>query len=207
MTTRAFYQKLAGQKHITTRAAAQLSGMSVPAASMALRRLAADGLSVPLKKGAWLVGASTSKPGALITAAADPYVAYLSGPSALRLHGRIQQIPQTHFAVTLGRPRDVVMTVGRVTLHHINARLFGGYDYEARADGFVASPEKALFDIAYLATMNHSRVSGNLPETNLKGLRWKEIHHWLDRIATPRIRNAVRQALASIRQRNSESAD
>lgn len=202
MTARAFYKKLAGQKHITTRAAAQLAGLSIPAASMALRRLAADGLSVPLKKGAWLVGTSPSKPGALITAAADPYVAYLSGPSALRLHGRIQQISQTHFAVTLGRPRVVAMAAERVALHHIHPRLFGGYEYDPRADGFVASPEKALFDIAYLSTMNHSRVSGNLPETNLKGIHWKEIHAWLDRISTPRIREAVTQALSSIRQRN-----
>lgn len=206
MTTRAFYKKLAGQKLITTRAAAQMTGLSVPAASMALRRLAADGLSVPLKKGAWLVGTAASKPGALITAAAAPYVAYLSGPSALRMHRRIQQIPQTHFAVTLGRPRVIATPAGSVTLHHIHARLFGGYEYDFSADGFVASPEKALFDIAYLATMNHSRVSGNLPEIDLRGIRWKEIRAWLDRIATPRIREAVTGALSAIRRRNSESA-
>jgi predicted transcriptional regulator of viral defense system len=107
MTTLAFYQKLAGQKRITTRAAAQLAGLSIPAASMALRRLAVDGLSTRLKKGAWLIGTSSPKPGALVTAAADPYLAYLSGWSAQRLHDRIQQIPQTQFAVTLGRPGEV----------------------------------------------------------------------------------------------------
>jgi len=207
MTARAFYKKLAGQKRITTRGAAQLTGLSVPAASMALRRLAADGLSVPLKKGAWLVGTAASRPGALVTAAADPYVAYLSGSSALRLHGRIQQIPQSHFAVTLGRPRVVAMAAGSVNLHHIHARLFDGYEFDARADGFVASPEKALFDIAYLAAMNRSHVSANLPETDLKGICWKEIRVWLDRIATPRIREAVTRELSSIRRRGSESAD
>ena len=75
MTTLAFYQKLAGQTRITTRAAAQLTGVSIPAASMALRRLAADGMSIALKKGTWLLGTSSPKPGALVTAAADPYVA------------------------------------------------------------------------------------------------------------------------------------
>lgn len=73
---------------------AQLAGVSIPAASMALRRLAADILSTPLKKGSWLIGSASAKPGAWVTAAPDPYVAYLSGTSALRLHERIQQLPK-----------------------------------------------------------------------------------------------------------------
>jgi predicted transcriptional regulator of viral defense system len=207
MTTRAFYRKLAGRKRITTRAAAQLAGVSIPAASMALRRLAADGLSTPLKKGAWLIGTSSPKPGVLITAAADPYLAYLSGWSALRLHDRIQQIPQTQFAVTLGRPGEVEMPGGRITLHRIKPELFGGYVYDSRVDGFVASPEKALFDLAYLTAMNRSRVSGSLPETDLKGLHWKEIQTWLRRIAAPRVRAAVGRALRSIREQHTGTVD
>jgi predicted transcriptional regulator of viral defense system len=207
MTTLAFFRKLAGQKRITTRAAAQLAGVSIPAASMALRRLAADGLSTPVKKGAWLLGASSPKPGTLVTAAADPYLAYLSGPSALRLHNRIQQIPQTQFAVTLGRPGEVEMPDGRVALHRMKPELFGGYDYDSRVDGFVASPEKALFDLAYLTAMNRSRVSGNLPETDLKGLRWSEVQTWLRLIRTPRIRTAVERALRSIREKHAGTVD
>ena len=207
MTTLGFYQKLAGQKRITTRTAAQLAGVSIPAASMALRRLAADGLSTSLKKGTWLLGAASSKPGALVTAAADPYLAYLSGWSALRLHDRIQQIPQTEFAITLGRPGEMEMPGGRIALHRIKPALFGGYAYDARVDGFVASPEKALFDLAYLTAMNRSQVSGSLPETNLKGLRWKEVQTWLRRIPTPRVRAAVERALRSIRGKHVGTED
>ncbi len=202
MTSLGFYQKLVGQKRITTRSAAQLAGVSIPAASMALRRLAAAGLSTPLKKGTWLLGVSASKAGALVTAAADPYQAYLSGWSALRVHERIQQLPQTQFAVTLGRPGEVEMPGGRIALHRIKPELFGGYAYDARVDGFVASPEKALFDLAYLTAMNRSRVSGSLPETNLKGLRWKEVQTWLRQIKTPRVRSAVEQALRTIREQH-----
>jgi predicted transcriptional regulator of viral defense system len=207
MTTLGFYQKLAGQKQVTTRTAAQLAGVSIPAASMALRRLAAHGLSTSLKKGTWLLGAAASKPGALVTAAADPYLAYLSGWSALRLHDRIQQIPQTEFAITLGRPGEMEMPGGRIALHRIKPELFGGYAYDARVDGFVASPEKALFDLAYLTAMNRSQVSGSLPETNLKGLRWKEVQTWLRRIPTPRVRAAVERALRSIRGKHAGTED
>ena len=207
MTTLGFYQKLAGQKRVTTRTAAQLTGVSIPAASMALRRLAAEGLSTPLKKGSWLIGSTSAKPGALVTAAADPYVAYLSGASALRWHERIQQLPQQQFAVTLGRPGEVRMTGGSVALHRIKPALFGGYAYDARLDGFVASPEKAVFDLAYLAAMNRSRVSGSLPETKLQGLRWSEVRKWLRRIPTPRVRAAVEEALAGIRQQHADVVD
>ena len=169
--------------------------------------MAAEGLSLRLKKGTWLIGAVASKPGALVTAAADPYQAYLSGWSALRLHERIQQLPQTQFAVTLGRPGEVDMPGSRIALHRIKPELFGGYAYDARVDGFVASPEKALFDLAYLTAMNRSRVSGSLPETNLKGLRWKEVQTWLRRIQTPRVRTAVEKALRTIREQHAADED
>ena len=207
MSTLGFYQKLAGHKRITTRDAAQLAGMSIPATSMALRRLAAEGLSIPLKKGHWLLGEPSSNPGALVTAAADPYQAYLSGSSALRLHGRIQQIPQKHFAVTLGRPGEIEMAGTKLEMHRIKPELFGGYAYDVRVDGFVASPEKAVFDLAYLAAMNRSRVSGALPETNLSGLSWKEVQGWLRRIPSMRVRAAVEQALDSMRRQHAKIRD
>jgi len=205
MTTLGFYQKLAGHNRITTRDAAQLAGMSIPATSMALRRLAAEGLSTPLKKGSWLLGTPSSKPGALVTAAAEPYQAYLSGWSALRLHDRIQQIPQKHFAMTLGRPGEVDVAGTQVALHRITPTLFGGYHYDARVDGFVASPEKALFDLAYLASMNRSRVSGSLPETDWGGLRWKEIGDWVRLIRTSRVRDAVERNLGKMRRQHADA--
>ena len=205
MTSVGFYLKLAGHRRITTRDAAQLAGMSIPAASMALRRLAAEGLSTPLKKGSWLLGSPSSKAGDLVTAAADPYQAYLSGWSALRLHERIQQIPQKHFAVTLGRPSEVDMAGTHISLHHIKPELFGGYSYDRRVDGFVASPEKALFDLAYLKAMNRSRVGGNLPETDLRSLRWREVQSWVRRISTARMRATIQRNLLEIREQNKET--
>ena len=55
--------------------------------------------------------------------------------------------------------------------------------------------------------MNRSRVSGSLPETNLKDLRWSEVQKWLRRIPTPRVRAAVAQALEAIRKENMHVAD
>ncbi len=207
MNATGFFQKLAGHKRITTREAAQLTGLSIPATSMALRRLAAEGLSMPLKKGNWLLGKSTSKPGTLVTAAADPYQAYLSGWSALRIHDRIQQIPQKQFAVTLGRPGEVDIAGTKIALHRITPELFDGYTYDSRVDGFVASPEKAIFDLAYLAAMNRSRVSGSLPETNLRRLKWKQVKDWTARIRTASLQQAVERNLKRIHEQHADTSD
>jgi hypothetical protein len=45
MNALAFYQKISGLGRVTTREAAQITGLEIPAASMALRRLAAEGLA------------------------------------------------------------------------------------------------------------------------------------------------------------------
>ncbi len=207
MTSVGFYQKLSGHKRITTREASQLTGLSIPAASMALRRLAAGGLSTPLKKGNWLLGVPSSKPGALVTAAAEPYQAYLSGWSALRLHDRIQQIPQKHFAMTLGRPGEMDIAGTQIALHTITPALFGGYSFDSRVDGFVATPEKAVFDLAYLKAMNRSRVSASLPEADLSGLQWNDVRHWVRLIPASRVREAVERNLDRMRQQHAANAD
>ncbi|MBJ7258766.1 MAG: hypothetical protein JHD33_04430 [Chthoniobacterales bacterium] len=206
MNAAAFYRKLGSRGRITTREASQITGLSVPAACMALRRLAAEGLVMPLKKGHWYLGVSGAKPGALVTAAAEPYPAYLSGWSALRLQGRIQQIPQKEFAVTLGRPGEVEIAGTGVSLHRIKPELFDGYDYDTQADGFVARPEKAVFDLAYLAAMNRSRVVAHLPETDLGRLNWKEAEGWMRRIPTKSLRLAVGRNLRRMREQQAKSA-
>jgi hypothetical protein len=200
MNATAFHRKLGNRGRITTREASQLTGLTVAAASMALRRLAAEGFVMPLKKGHWYVGDSGARPGALVTAAAEPYQAYLSGWSALRQHGRIQQIPQRLFAVTLGRPGEVTIAGTQIALHRIKPELFDGYEYDAMADGFVASPEKALFDLAYLAAMNRSRVVAQLPETDLSLLRWKATEGWMQRITAKSVRLAVERNLRQMRE-------
>ena len=207
MNASSFYRKLLCHNWVTTREAAQLTGLSIPAASMALRRLSTEGLATALKRGHWLVGGSALKPGVLVAAAADPYQAYLSGWSALRVHDRIQQIPQKHFAMTLGRPGEIEMAGAKLSFHCIAPELFGGYSHDSRVDGFVASAEKAIFDLAYLAAMNRSLVSGNLPETEMCGLKWREVKAWVGRISGSSVRRAVERQLERIRGQLAVSAE
>ncbi len=200
MTTVSFYQKISSQRQLTTRSTAQLAGLSIASASMALKRLASEGLVTRIKPGEWLVGAAAREPAALVAAVASPYEAYLSGWSALRHHGRIQQFPETHFGVTLGRSADMKVAGVRVRLHHVTPALFTGYDFVPELGGHVASQEKALFDLAYFAAVSRSRLSGRLPETELNGLRWADIQGWLRQIPAVRVRTRVEQKLRSLRE-------
>ncbi len=202
MTTLSFYQKLAGQRRVTTRSAAQLTGLGMSTASMALQRLAKESLVTRIKPGAWLVGPAATKPAALVAAAAQPYEAYLSGWSALRHHGRIQQFPEIHFGVTLGRPTEIAVAGATIQLRHIKPSLFTGYTFDSTAEGLVASPEKALFDVAYFSAMNRRPLSGTLPEAELKGIRWRKVQGWLHRISSSSIRTLVEQSLRKLRARH-----
>ncbi|HEY4302736.1 MAG TPA: hypothetical protein VGM73_17840 [Candidatus Didemnitutus sp.] len=202
MKTLSFYRKIAGQRRVTTRSAALLAGLTLATASMALRRLAAEGLVTRIKPGAWLVGPAATKPGALVAAAAQPYEAYLSGWSALRHHGRIQQFPEIQFGVTLGRPAEVTVADTAVRLHHIKPTLFTGYAYDPAVEGLVASPEKALFDLAYFSAMNRRRLSGTLPETDLTGFRWSALQGWLRRIPNASVRTLVERRVRELRDRH-----
>lgn len=205
MKTLSFYQRLAGHRRVTTRSAAQLANLGISTASMALLRLAAEGLVTRIKPGAWLVGPASTMPAALVAAGAEPFEAYLSGWSALRYHGRIQQFPEIHFGVTLGRPAQFAVAGTVIRLHHIKPTLFTGYAYDPAAEGLVASPEKALFDVAYFSAMNRRRMSGTLPETDISGLRWGELKRWLRRIPAPSIRTAVERGIRKLREQNAES--
>jgi hypothetical protein len=66
-------------------------------------------------------------------------------------------------------------------------------------DGFVASAEKAIFDLAYLAAMNRSPVSGNLPETDLRGVKWRDVKEWVGCISGSSVRRSVERQLERIR--------
>lgn len=202
MTTIALFQKLSGHPRVTTREVAQLAEISIPTASMALSRLAQEGLVTRVKHGAWLVGSAAKKPAAIVAAAAHPYQAYLSGWSALRHHGRIQQFPEVHFGITLGRPMEFATAGARVRLHRIAPILFTGYEFEAGAEGLVALPEKAIFDVAYLAAMGRSPVTGQLPEVDLRGLRWSLIQEWVRKVASLTQRKAVQANLAALREQH-----
>ena len=175
-----------GSPALRTSDAAAALGLSASAASVTLSRLAKAGLIKRVRSGTWWIGERLD-PLRLPEFLTAPLPSYVSLLSALSIHGMIEQLPQITFAVSLARTQRITTSVGVVSVHHIDPELFGGL--VALPSGVkVATPEKALFDLAYLSG-GRSRRFTSLPELELPPrFRRRELTHWLNRIASVRAR-------------------
>ena len=64
--------------------------------------------------------------------------------------------------VSLARTQTIRSSVGTFSFHHVTPELFGGFE-RTSAGTPLATPEKALFDVAYLSGVR-SRLFASLPE-------------------------------------------
>jgi predicted transcriptional regulator of viral defense system len=186
-----------GTRTITTSEAAAAWQITSSGASRMLSTLAATGLIERLRYGVWLVDRDATAE-SLATEITAPYPSYVSHVSALYLHGVIDQVPAEVHVVAAAEPRKIETSRGAFRLHRMPTELFGGF--ADRRGVALATPEKALFDWAYLSV-----VSGNpnarLPETEWPAsFRRAEVGRWIERIASPRIRTMT-TSLVNLRLR------
>jgi predicted transcriptional regulator of viral defense system len=133
-----------------------------------------------------------------------PFPAYVSFWSALARHDMIEQIPRQISVASLDRTRHVTTTVGTYSIHHLAPELFDGYR-GSQENGYLATPEKALFDTVYIRAAPGGRIffpelslPENFDETQLEG--------WTHRIATPRLRTLISRGLQeALRQASRET--
>ena len=207
MNATAAYARLLGlgPAVVRTAEAGAVLGLSPITASQTLRRLVAAGLIRPLRHGLFWVKQSPIDPWVAVDWVAAPYPAYASLYSALYLRGVLSQLPQIHYALTLGPTRKVETTVGRFSLHQVTPELFGGFE-TLGSGAKLATVEKALFDLAYLAG-TRSRVFARPPELELPAKLMKaELLRWVTRIGDPRRRELVRARLKQWTATTSETA-
>jgi len=78
---------------------------------------------------------------------------YVSLQSALDYYGLIPDVAQAVTSITTARPNYWVTPLGAFEFHHIKREWFFGYRQVEISPGqhaFIATPEKALLDLAYL---------------------------------------------------------
>lgn len=184
--------KSLGVPAVTTADAAAVLGASVTAASQTLRRLAANGLITPVRRGLWAVGESRD-PLLYAGYVTAPYPGYVSLQTALHLHGLIEQIPAMTYVVSLGRDRLLRTRLGAYSVHHVQPAMFGGFELR---DGVpLATPEKSLVDFLYLSR-TRTRLFARLPEIELpRQFRRGVAREWARRISSDRLRASVRRQL------------
>lgn len=188
-----------GVEAFTTRDAGALFGVTPANASMILARLSRQQFVVRLARGRWAL-ARTLRREALPEHLAAPYPAYLSLQTALFQHGLIEQVPAVLYAVTVGRTRRVSTPQGTVSLHHIPPKLFTGF--ESPPEGAkLATPEKALFDLLYLAP-GRSRLFAKLPEIEFpRKFSWSQLDRYVGLLSTSPRRAFICSRIASLRGR------
>ena len=185
---------------VETRDVAALLQVSPSNATAILRRLARKGMIVHLSRGRWLVNEKIDRL-ALPELISAPYPAYISLQSALFHHGLIEQIPSVIYAVTPARPRRLRTPLGTISFHRMPPELFKGFELSSRSDAKVATPEKALFDLLYLAP-GRSRVFSNQPELTIpRRFQWQRLKEY-----TTLVRSSGRRAYIAERIRVLRSA-
>lgn len=185
----------------STRDAAALLDVTPSNAHMILRRLQRQGFLTHLARARWGLTRKLSRL-QLPEHLAAPYPAYVSLQSALFHHGLIEQVPAVIYAATVGRTRRVTTPLAAVSLHHLPARLFDGFELTPE-HAKMATPEKALFDLLYLAP-TRSRLFAHLPEIEFpRTFRWSRVRQYLSEIQSASRRSYVEGRIEEIQRRTS----
>jgi predicted transcriptional regulator of viral defense system len=177
-----------GRPIVQTREAATRLHASTSSASHLLRSMEEAGLARRLRQGLWTLQSDVD-PFTLAPYLTAPFPAYISFWSALHRHDMIEQIPRQISVASLDRTRHLSTTIATYSIHHLAPELFDGYR-GSETSGYLATPEKALFDTVYIRASRGARpffpelsLPENFDETQLEG--------WTHRLATPRLRTLV----------------
>ena len=131
------------------------SGESLPSLRLQLSRWAKSGKLIQLTKGLYTLAEPYAKvsPHPFVLANAMKKASYVSLQSALGHFGMIPEHVPAVTSVTTQRPERIETPSGLFIFRHIKKSWFHGYrqlDLGPGQKAFVATPEKALLDLAYL---------------------------------------------------------
>jgi predicted transcriptional regulator of viral defense system len=183
---------------VETRDVAAVLQVSLSNATTILRRLAGKGMIAHLSRGRWLVDEKINR-FALPELISAPYPAYVSLQSALFHHGLIEQIPSVIYAITPARPRRLRTPAGTISFHRMPPELFGGFELLPGSDAKMATPEKALFDLLYLAP-GRSRLFSKLPELAIpRRFQWQRLKEYTELVQSSGRRAYIAERIRTIR--------
>ncbi len=180
---------------VTTREAATRWRTEQGTAGRRLRALEEAGLVRRLRRGLWALDPDVER-FVVVPYLTAPFPAYVSFWSALSHHGMIEQIPRQISVASLDRARRITTTIGTYTIHHLAPDLFDGYR-GSEETGYLATPEKALFDTVYVRAAAGSQAF--FPELSLpQNFDEAQMKEWTDRIKSARLRTLVSRRLREV---------
>lgn len=153
-----------------------------------------------MNKGLWAI-AEHIEPFVLPSHLMAPSPCYISLQSALYYHGMIEQIPEIIYAVSCGRTKTFNTPIATVSVHHIPAALFFGYQTVGKNTVKIATSEKALFDFLYLKPTK-TRLFTKLPEFTIpNNFNHKLFLQWLTKIKSPSRRVMIKHLIDNLVER------
>jgi len=193
-----------GRPVIETREAAALLRTTSSNASHSLRSMAESGLVRRIRHGLWALDPGID-PWVVVPYLTAPYPAYVSLWSAMAKHDMIEQVPAQTFATSLDRTRRIATGLGPYSIHHLAAEVFGGFEGDSER-GYVATPEKALFDTIYIRAPRGGRAY--LPELALPAeFDAAQLGDWTRRIPAAKLRTVVKRGLDHALEHAREAPD
>jgi len=112
---------------------------------------------------------------------------YLSFEWALARHNILSQKPSNLTLATTKRSRKATIFGKNLIYRHLKQELFWGFDKEENY--FVANPEKAFLDLAYLSLNGYAVF--DLEEMNLDLLDKKKIRAYLKKFGSARLETLI----------------
>lgn len=180
---------------ITTSEAAAVWRTSGRTAGRRLKAMDEGGLVRLLRRGLWAL-APGIPPFAVAPFLTAPFPAYVSFWSAFAYHQMIEQIPRRISVASLDRAKRISTTIATYEIHHLAPELFGGFG-GSEDSGYMATPEKALFDAVYVRAASGTRAF--FPELSLPaGFEDGDLERWVERIESARLRTLVSRRLAEV---------
>ncbi len=184
-----------GRPLLTTAEARAVWQTTRRTAGRRLETLAEAGLVRHLRRGLWALDPEVA-PFAIAPFLTAPFPAYVSFWSALSRHQMIEQIPRQISVASLDRTKRIKTTLGDFEIHHLAPELFGGYG-GTEQEGYVASPEKALFDSVYVRSASGAKAY--FPELSFpEDFDSRKVEEWVGRIGAPRLRTLVSRRLGEV---------
>jgi predicted transcriptional regulator of viral defense system len=183
-----------GRPVIETREAATRLRTSSNNATKLLRATERAGLVRQIRYGLWALQPQIP-PAVLAPYLTAPYPAYVSFWSALARHEMIEQIPARVEIASLARTQQIETPFGTFSVHRLAPEVFTGFDGSPET-GYLASPEKALFDTVYIRAPRGGTV--RFPELTLPDdFDRALLDEWAAQIPRPRLRTIVVRGLQS----------
>ena len=180
---------------LETREAATRLRTSSSNATHMLRASERAGLVRHLRHGLWAMDPNVD-PRVVAPYLTAPYPAYVSFWSALAQHDMIEQIPGQISVASLDRTRQIRTSIGDYSIHHLAPAIFGGFTGSPN-DGYIASPEKALFDTVYIRAPRGEPAY--FPEITLPDAFDRvELDTWVRQIPAARMRTLVARGLERV---------